>query len=131
MQWKHMVRFWIFSGWKQTFEFAEGLFELHDPVLLQCFQRQIGKKNPQFLHYYKTFLKGGWKTRYEPGKLMVWHEQRQKRREKERVNAHQLNTYWKSFSLPAFKLQFQRNYWKLGSDGSDGDKGFLSQYSSK
>lgn len=31
MQWKHMERFWIFPGWKQTFEFAEGLLELHDP----------------------------------------------------------------------------------------------------
>lgn len=69
MQWRQMERFQIFSGWKQTFEFAEGLLELHDTpgqFYYNVFKDRL-KKNPknqkqtQFLRYYKTFLRGGWK----------------------------------------------------------------------
>lgn len=65
---------------------------------------------------------------------MAWHEQRQNRIEKEKVSATHLNTYWNSFSFPAFKtlnantLPKEATWDCLVSDETDDDKVLARQY---
>lgn len=109
-------------------------------ILLQCFKDRLTKKKNQnnqikpSFYILQNLFKGGLKNKMQTWKINNVARAKTEQERKERGNAHQLNTYWKSFSLPAFKLQCQHSTGEkllhtLGSDKSDGHKGFLNQYS--